>query len=139
VPWNGSAGVAQGRYEERADDGLTLIGCRIANAVRCVPPGNLPLPAELRSCNGFLAAELRAMPRLRVVLALGTLAHTALLRAAGLRASHAKFVHGAVHTLPSGLLLADSYHVSRYNTATRRLTPAMFAAVVGEVMRLAGA
>lgn len=130
-----AAGLARGGYEERPDDGLTLTGCRVTNAVRCVPPANLPEPAEIRACNGFLRGELAAMPRLRVVLALGTLAHAALLRAAGLKAGHAKFVHGAVHVLPSGLLLADSYHVSRYNTSTRRLTAAMFEAVVADVLK----
>lgn len=132
-----SAGLAEGRYEERPDDGLLLTGCRVTNAVRCVPPANLPEPAEIRACNGFLRGELAAMPGLRVVLALGTLAHAALLRALELKASHAKFAHGAVHALPSGLLLADSYHVSRYNTSTRRLTAAMFEAVVAEVIRRA--
>ena len=116
-----------------------LTGCRVTNAVRCVPPANLPEPAQIRACNGFLQGELAAMPRLRVVLALGTLAHAALLRALGLKQGLAKFTHGAVHALPSGLLLADSYHVSRYNTATRRLTPAMFEAVVADVIRRAAA
>jgi uracil-DNA glycosylase family 4 len=132
-----SAGLARGSYEERPDDGLALTGCRVTNAVRCVPPANLPEPAEIRACNGFLQGELAAMPGLRVVLALGTLAHAALLRAVGLKTSHAKFAHGAVHALPSGLLLADSYHVSRYNTSTRRLTAEMFEAVVAEVIRRA--
>ena len=130
-------GLARGTYEERPDDGLTLTGCRVTNAVRCVPPGNLPAPAEIRACNGFLQDELKAMPDLRVVLALGTLAHAALLRAVGLKAGHARFAHGALHALPGGLLLADSYHVSRYNTATRRLTAEMFEAVVAEVVRRA--
>lgn len=133
-----SAGLAEGIYAERPDDGLVLTGCRVTNAVRCVPPANLPEPAEIRACNGFLQGELAAMPRLHVVLALGTLAHAALLRALGLKGSHAKFAHGAVHALPSGLLLADSYHVSRYNTSTRRLTAEMFEAVVAEVIRRAG-
>ena len=132
-----AAGLAEGSYEERPDDGLVLTGCRVTNAVRCVPPANLPEPAEIRACNGFLQGELAAMPRLRVVLALGTLAHAALLRALGLKGSHARFAHGAVHALPSGLLLADSYHVSRYNTSTRRLTAEMFEAVVAEVIRRA--
>ncbi len=137
-----AAGLARGAYEERADDGLVLTGCRVTNAVRCVPPANLPLPAEVRACGGFLAGELAAMPRLRVVLALGTLAHDALLRARGLPLRRARFAHGAVYDLPDGtlpggaLLLADSYHVSRYNTSTRRLTAAMFEAVVAEVVRL---
>jgi uracil-DNA glycosylase family 4 len=131
------AGLARGTYEERVDDTLTLVGCRVTNAVRCVPPANRPTPAEARACNGFLRGELAAMPRLRVVLALGTLAHAALLRALGLRQADATFAHGATHPLPDGRTLADSYHVSRYNTATRRLTPAMFAAVVGTVQRTA--
>lgn len=128
-------GLATGRYEERPDDGLALVGCRMANAVRCVPPANLPLPVEVRTCNRFLQAELAAMPRLRLVLALGVLAHAAALRARGLKVGHVRFAHGAVHALPDGLLLADSYHVSRYNTSTRRLTAEMFRAVVAEAMR----
>ncbi len=127
-------GLARGAYEERPDDGLTLVGCRVTNAVRCVPPANLPTPAETRSCNPFLRGEIAAMPRLRLVLALGTLAHDALLRALGQKLRVAKFAHGAVHALPgrdgAALLLADSYHVSRYNTSTRRLTAEMFDAVV---------
>lgn len=128
-------GLATGTYEERADDTLRLTLCRVANAVRCVPPGNLPVPAEIRACNAFLRGELAAMPRLRLVLALGTLAHDALLRALDLPLRTAKFVHGAVHDVPGGrLLLADSYHVSRYNTSTRRLTAEMFDAVVVEAL-----
>jgi uracil-DNA glycosylase family 4 len=130
-------GLAQGGYEERPDDGLVLTGCRVTNAVRCVPPANLPQPVETRTCNRFLQAELAAMPALRVVLALGTLAHGALLRAVGLPMSRHRFAHGASYALPNGLVLADSYHVSRYNTSTRLLTPAMFEAVVAEVKRLA--
>jgi uracil-DNA glycosylase family 4 len=110
----------------------------VTNAVRCVPPLNKPEPAEIRACNGFLQGELAAMPNLRVVLALGVLAHEAFLRALGLRLSLTPFRHGAVHALPNGLLLADSYHVSRYNTSTRRLTAAMFEAVVAEVQRRIG-
>jgi uracil-DNA glycosylase len=124
------AGFASGRYGAHPDDGLTLRDCRISNGVRCVPPGNLPTPAEVKACSGFLAAELQAMPHLRVVLALGGVAHGAVLRAFGLRAGHARFAHGAIHILPNGVRLADSYHVSRLNTNTGRLTPAMFRAVV---------
>lgn len=132
-------GLAEGTYEERPDDGLVLTGCRVTNAVRCVPPANLPEPAEVRACNGFLAGELAAMPNLRVVLALGVLAHNALLRAFKLPAARLPFGHGAVQALPGGLLVADSYHVSRYNTSTRRLTAEMFEAVVREVIaRAAG-
>ena len=131
-------GLATGRYEERPDDGLLLVGCRMTNAVRCVPPANLPLPAETRQCNRFLQAEMAALPKLRLVLALGVLAHAAALRARGLKVSHARFAHGAIHTLPDGLLLADSYHVSRYNTSTRRLTTAMFEAVVAAALQRLG-
>ncbi|MDB5318096.1 MAG: Uracil-DNA glycosylase superfamily, partial [Rhodospirillales bacterium] len=114
-------GFASGAYGEAPEDGMTLRGTRIANAVRCVPPENLPTPLEIRTCNHFLIAERNAMPNLRVVLALGTVAHNALLRSLGIPVARYPFVHGAQHRLPGGLLLADSYHVSRYNTSTRRL------------------
>jgi uracil-DNA glycosylase family 4 len=127
-------GLARGAYGEDPKDGMELIGCRIANAVRCVPPENLPLPVEIRACNGFLQAELAGMPGLRVVLALGVVAHNALLWAKGIPASRFAFAHGAQHRLPDGLILADSYHVSRYNTSTRRLTPEMFQAAMAGVM-----
>ena len=127
-------GLATGGYDAHAGDGLTLSDCRVTNAVRCVPPGNLPVPAEINACNGFLTDELGVMPTLRAVLALGGVAHKAVLRARGLRASHVKFEHGALHNLPGGLLLADSYHVSRLNTNTGRLTPAMFTSVVGSIV-----
>jgi uracil-DNA glycosylase family 4 len=132
-------GVARGEFREDPNDGMELLGCRIANAVRCVPPENLPTPAETRTCNGFLKAELAAMPKLRAVLALGVVAHAALLRAKGIPAARYAFGHGAVHTLPDGLWLADSYHVSRYNTSTRRLTPEMFETAVAALLaRLSG-
>ena len=131
-------GLAQGEYAERPDDGMALTGCRVTNAVRCVPPANLPEPAEVRACNGFLQGEIAAMPKLRVVLALGVLAHNALLRGLGIPAARLPFGHGAVQPLPNGVWLADSYHVSRYNTSTRRLTAPMFEAVVEEVLRRAG-
>jgi uracil-DNA glycosylase family 4 len=126
-------GLAQGQYEARPDDGLTLTGCRIVNAVRCVPPANLPTPAETATCNRFLTLELQRMPNLRVALALGVLAHAAVLKACGIPQSHVRFRHGAMHELPDGLLLCDSYHVSRYNTNTGRLTDAMFNAVMRNV------
>lgn len=126
-------GFATGRYGADPADGLTLQDCRVTNAARCVPPANLPTPAEIANCNTFLAQELAAMPGLRAILALGGVAHKAVLRARGLRASHAAFVHGALHTLPDGLLLADSYHVSRLNTNTGRLTTPMFEAVVADI------
>jgi uracil-DNA glycosylase family 4 len=127
-------GFARGNYGAEPADGLTLVDTRVTNAVRCVPPGNLPKPVEIGTCNPFLAAEIAAMPRLTCVLALGGVAHAAVLRANGLRASHVRFQHGAVHALPSGLHLADSYHVSRLNTNTGRLTTAMFEAVVQDVL-----
>ena len=107
-----------------------LRDCRVTNAVRCVPPANLPNPREIAACNAFLAAEIAAMPNLRACLALGGTAHAAVLRGCGLRASSARFKHGDVHQLPNGRWLFDSYHVSRLNTNTGRLTAAMFEAVV---------
>jgi len=123
-------GLAEGSYGAEADDGLTLKDTRIANAVRCVPPANLPEPAEVATCNRFLIGELQGMPNLRAVLALGVLAHAAVLRGCGIPPARIRFRHGALHQLPDGLLLADSYHVSRYNTSTRRLTEDMFVAVM---------
>ncbi|MEJ1978932.1 MAG: uracil-DNA glycosylase [Acetobacteraceae bacterium] len=128
-------GFATGTYGADAADGMALQNCRIVNAVRCVPPANLPVPAEVKTCNQFLTAELRAMPELRVVLALGVLAHAAVLRACGIPATRARFHHGDIHELPDGLLLANSYHVSRYNTNTGRLTAAMFESVVEAVAK----
>ena len=123
-------GFAHGRYQRRRDDGLRLLDCRITNAVRCVPPENKPTPAEIRTCGGFLRAELEAMARLSAVLALGAIAHGAVVAAFGLTRARLPFRHGQLVELPSGILLADSYHCSRYNTNTGRLTPAMFEAVV---------
>ena len=114
-----------------ADDGLELRGCRITNAVKCVPPGNKPTPAEISTCNAFLAAELAALRRGTVILALGAIAHGAVLRGCGLKPSACAFRHGAEHPLPGDRVLLDSYHCSRYNTQTRRLTPEMFGEVVG--------
>jgi uracil-DNA glycosylase len=127
-------GFAAGIYGADPADGIVLRDCRVTNAVRCVPPANLPTPLEITGCNPFLTQEMAAMPRLRVVLALGGVSHKAVLRARGLRASHAAFVHGAVHTLPDGLLLVDSYHVSRLNTNTGRLTTPMFEAVIADIV-----
>ncbi len=127
-------GLAEGRYAARADDGLALRDCRITNAVRCVPPANKPLPAEAANCRPFLAAEIAAMPHLRTVLALGAVAHDAVSTALARRKSSAKFAHGALHDLGDGRVLADSYHCSRYNTNTRRLTEAMFHDVFRQVL-----
>jgi uracil-DNA glycosylase family 4 len=126
-------GFASGAYYEKPDDGLTLNNCRIVNAVRCVPPENKPLPAEIATCNQFLAAELAGLTRLRAILALGGIAHQAVLRACGLKQSFARFSHGAMHALPGGMMLANSFHVSRLNTNTGRLTTGMFEAVMASV------
>lgn len=128
-------GLARGEYRENPDDGMEMLGARIVNAVRCVPPENLPTPAEVAACNGFFLAERAAMPGLKAVLALGLVAHNALLRSLRIPAARHKFAHGAMHALPDGLLLADSYHVSRYNTQTGRLTTEMFEAVVAAVVQ----
>lgn len=119
------------------DDGLRLPGCRITNAVKCVPPGNKPTPQEIRTCNRYLAAEIGGLAPGTVLLALGSIAHGAILKAAGLKPSAAKFAHGAEFELPRGLRVVDSYHCSRYNTNTRRLTPEMFREVVGRATALA--
>ncbi len=131
-------GFAQGVYLADPDDGLTLHDCRIANAVRCVPPANLPVPVEVTACNRFLTAELQGMANLRVVLALGVLAHAAVLKACGIPPSRIRFQHGKMHSLPDGLKLANSYHVSRYNTNTGRLTAEMFGTVVEDIVRELG-
>ena len=125
----GKFGLARGTYDRRPDDGVTLVDCRIANAVRCVPPENKPTTIEIRTCRQFLERELQALPALRVVLSLGTISHNAVLAAFGLTLSHYPFGHARLHDLPNGLILADSYHCSRYNTNTGRLTTEMFEAV----------
>ncbi len=119
------------------EDGLELRGCRITNAVKCVPPANKPTPTEIATCNDFLRAELDALDPGTVVLALGAIAHAAVLRSRGLRAAVYRFGHAAEHRLPDDRQLIDSYHCSRYNTQTRRLTPEMFRAVVGRASELA--
>jgi len=124
-----AAGFADGDYRARADDGLGLVNCRITNAVRCVPPQNKPSGAEVAACNGFLEAEIAAMAHLKVVLALGGISHNAVLRTLALKPSRAKFAHLACHDVGAGRRLIDSYHCSRLNTNTGRLTPEMFRAV----------
>jgi uracil-DNA glycosylase len=127
-------GWAEGAYGRLPDDGLALRGCRITNAVRCVPPENRPTPLEVRTCRRFLIQEIEALrPGLRAILALGAVAHGSVIAALGQRQKDFPFAHGAEHALPCGLILADSYHCSRYNTNTGRLTPAMFEAVVGRL------
>jgi uracil-DNA glycosylase family 4 len=129
-------GFAHGHYAASADDGLDLVDCRISNAARCVPPENKPLPAEVAACRPFLVTEIAAMKRLAAILALGQVAHGAVLAALAQKKSAFPFRHGAVHRLPNGIRLADSYHCSRYNTNTRKLTTAMFAAVFRELRAL---
>jgi uracil-DNA glycosylase len=128
-------GFATRATSSSTDDGLRLHGARITNAVKCLPPGNKPLPAEVRNCNVFLAAELTALPGGAAILALGHVAHAASLRALKLAAQAYPFAHGAEHSLPGGVRLFDSYHCSRYNTNTRRLTPAMFEDVFASIAR----
>lgn len=119
-------GLAAGSYDRRPDDDLRLVRCRVTNAVRCVPPENKPTPAEARTCRRFLEGEIRGLTKLKVVLALGRVAHDAVVAAAGGRPSAFRFAHGVQHELPNGLRLVDSYHCSRYNTQTGLLTPEMF-------------
>ena len=122
-------GYASAPTSVSLDDGLVLSGCRITNAVKCLPPANKPEPAEIRQCNGFLAAEIAALPAGTAILALGQIAHQAVLRAFGLKLKGYPFAHASDHRLPDGRRLVSSYHCSRYNTQTRRLTAEMFEAV----------
>jgi uracil-DNA glycosylase len=125
-------GFAEGVYQARPDDGLKLVDCRISNAVRCVPPQNKPLPAEISTCRQFLTASLASMPRLSAIVALGRVAHESTLKALNVRSVAAPFAHGAKHQ--AGVYrLYDSYHCSRYNTNTRVLTPEMFRSVFARV------
>ena len=114
---------------ESLHDGLVLKNCRISNAVKCLPPQNKPTGDEIKQCNSFLAAELATLPKGAVILALGTVAHQAVLKALGLKPNSAKFAHNAQHALTNGRMLVDSYHTSRYNVQTKRLTKAEFTAV----------
>lgn len=122
-------GFARGQYEARPDDGLMLVDCMISNAVRCVPPENKPLPAEITTCRPFLTERMATMPKLAAIVALGRIAHDTTLTALGARKAAFPFAHGAQHAVRDGLVLFDSFHCSRYNTNTGRLTPEMFRAV----------
>ena len=133
-----AAGLATRAVSPSANDPLRLRHARIANAVKCLPPQNKPLPAEIRTCNRFLAAEVRQLSRVRVYLALGRVAHEAVLRALALERATYAFSHGREHALPDARWLIDSYHCSRYNTQTRRLTAEMFRAVVARACQRAG-
>lgn len=127
-------GFASADVSLSASDGLQLQGCRITNAVKCLPPENKPTGSEINMCNSYLAAEIMALPPQLVILALGNIAHQAVLKALGLKLGAYKFSHGARHQLPDGRVLYDSYHCSRYNTQTRRLTEAMFHSVFESIL-----
>jgi len=130
-------GLSTGPVSTAAGDGLELKAARITNAVKCLPPDNKPLPAEIKICNEYLRAELAASRTVRAVLALGGIAHQAVLKACDLPIKDFRFAHGALHRLDAERVLVDSYHCSRYNTQTRRLTTEMFEAVVGRAQALA--
>ena len=129
-------GLAEGTYQERPDDSLRLSGCIILNSVKCLPPQNKPLPAEVATCRRFYEAALAELPNLRVLIALGRIAHDNAVRVAGGRLADFPFAHLAEHELPDGRTLIDSYHCSRYNQNTGRLTDAMFEAVFARALEL---
>jgi uracil-DNA glycosylase len=131
-------GLASAPISRSADDELRLLDARITNAVKCLPPENKPLPAEIKTCNQYLSAELAQSKAARVMLALGAIAHLSVLRAYGLAPGKYKFAHAAEHDIGAGRVLIDSYHCSRYNTQTRRLTTPMFEAVVERARQLTG-
>ena len=134
-------GLADGVYDRRPDDGLRLTGCRIANAVRCVPPQNKPIGQEMNACRPFLADEIAAMPNLKAVFTLGRIAHEAILRVLGQRPAGYKFAHEAVHRVTDKssreIFVVNSYHCSRYNTNTGRLTEDMFRQAVRTAIKAA--
>lgn len=119
-------GLASASESMTVDDGLQLMGCRISNAVKCLPPDNKPIGSEINECNQFISTEIENMPEGSILLALGKIAHDATMKALGMKLSACKFGHAAEHQLPNGLTLVDSYHCSRYNTQTKRLTAEMF-------------
>lgn len=126
-------GFARGTYAQRIDDGLSLVDCMITNAVRCVPPENKPTPDEIATCRPFFAARLAALPKLKVLLALGRIAHDQTLATLALKKSAYPFAHGARHDLGDGRVMFDSFHCSRYNTNTGRLTADMFRSVFASI------
>ncbi len=127
-------GLARGAHDPGRPEALKLIDCMITNAVRCVPPANRPTPSEMAHCRQFLQARIAALPKLRVILALGRIAHDSTLDALGLKRRDYAFAHGARHELPTGQALFDSYHCSRQNTNTGRLTTPMFEAVLTDIV-----
>lgn len=126
-------GFAQGEYKEKADDGFTLINCRITNSVRCVPPENKPETGEIKNCNQFVKAEIATMKNLKIILSLGAVSHSAVLKAFDIKPSFAKFQHGAKHKLSDKITLIDSYHSSRYNINTGVLTQKMFDDIINTI------
>ena len=132
-------GLATAPTSTAANDGLKLMSARITNSVKCLPPANKPLPPEIKTCNEYLRAELAASHTVRAILALGRIAHEAVLRACDLPCKSYRFAHGAEHRLESGRVLIDSYHCSRYTTQTRRLTTPMFEAVIAKAQAIADA
>lgn len=135
-PTLAETGLTRGTYGRNPDDGLRLHGAIILNAVKCLPPQNRPTGGEVANCSRFLAAQLEELPNLRVLLALGKIAHDSVVRLYGRRLVDCPFGHGAEHQLTDGLVLIDSYHCSRQNTNTRRLTPAMFAEIFARAKAL---
>ena len=129
-------GLAQGKYRGEADDGVTLTGAIVLNAVKCLPPGNKPLPQEVANCRNYLEAALATLPDVKVVVALGQIAHSSTARALGLAPAASRFAHGAETATPDGLLLLASYHCSRQNTNTGRLTREMFESVFERALAL---
>ncbi len=130
-------GFARGTYAERVDDGLELVDCRITNAVRCVPPENKPVPAEINTCRDFLSATIAAMSNLSAILVLGRVAHDSTVRALGEKPSRVPFAHGRVQPIGKTHLVS-SYHCSRYNTNTGVLTTAMFRTVFADIRKMLG-
>ena len=130
--------LSTGQYDARPDDGVELMQIRIVNAVRCVPPQNKPIGAEINTCRQFLTQDIAAMTALKVIITLGRIGHQSALKALGLREKDYPFSHGGKHLLPNGVTLISSYHCSRYNTQTNRLTTAMFHDVFREAVAAAG-
>ncbi len=127
---------ATGIYQKRSDDGFQLLNVRISNTVRCVPPKNAVTSEEIKNCRPFLQAEIKSMPNLRVILALGRVAHNGILGALGVKQSSFLFCHGKMHTLGNGIILLDSYHTSRYNINTKTLTNEMFEQIIATLRAL---
>ncbi|MGB0845315.1 MAG: uracil-DNA glycosylase [Thiolinea sp.] len=129
-------GFASQSASLHVDDGMVLTDCRISNAVKCLPPQNKPVGSEINACNHFIRKEMLELPAGSVVLALGSIAHNAVLKALGIKLAQFKFAHNALHELPQGFYLLDTYHCSRYNVNTRRLTTEMFEAVFAHARTL---